>query len=702
MAEKRVELIIRGMHCNNCALGVERHLKSLGATEVNVDFSSSSARFILPPSRSADDIRQSIEKLGYATGMEKTTDRKLGLSALEIRFLTCFAFTLPLLVPMWLPLHALHTPLIQWILATPVFIIGLSYFGRSAITSLRARFANMDVLIVIGIVAAYGYSLSGTLLGLGENFLFYETAATITTIVLFGNLLEERAVKKTTSAIEELHAIQPRRARKVTRSENGEEQILDVSYEEIAVGDTLLVNSGDRVPVDGKIIAGEASIDESMISGESFPQERGHGAAVIGGTVLLSGSIHLRAEAVGESTVLAHIILMVKDAQARKPCIQSIGDKVSSVFVPVVLTLSLLTLVVTYIVLDLSARDAILRAIAVLVIACPCAMGLATPTAVMVGIGKSAKSGILLKGGDTLQTLAEVQTVIFDKTGTLTSGDFKIKRIIPHNKDENGARIFLYSIARRSSHPISQSLMRELIGTTPIFLREILETKGIGIQARDESERLIELGGAKLRKRYGGGDDAASLYLYVDGTCLASVEMEDALRPGAIATLAALKERKIKTVLLSGDVQKRCEEIAQHLGIDEVYAEKLPQEKLEIVASYARSAITAFVGDGINDAPALAQASVGISLGGATHVAVQSAQVVLLDSNLEHLSKAIAIAKHTLRVIKQNLFWAFFYNVLAIPLAMCGILNPMVAALAMTFSDVFVIGNSLRLKARKV
>ena len=701
MAHRAVELTIEGMHCANCAMGIEQHLKRLGADEVSVDFASASARFITPPGLSLDEVRRSIERLGYTVplaGRKPAAAR----SPLEIKFLICLVFTLPLLAPMWLPLHVLHSGAVQWALATPVFLIALRHFGRSALGSLRAGFANMDVLIIIGVIASYGYSLAGMLLGLGEHFLFFETAATITTIVLLGNLLEERAVKKTTSAIEELHAIQPRRARKLTVGADSREQVGEVAYEEICVGDVLLVNAGDRIPVDGEIISGEASVDESMISGESLPQEKSAGATAVGGTHLVSGSIHLRAQAVGESTVLAHIIEMVKSAQARKPRIQSIGDRVSAVFVPLVLSLALLTFAAAYLGFDVPFRDALLRAIAVLVIACPCAMGLATPTAVMVGIGKCAKSGILLRGGDTLQRLAEVRSVIFDKTGTLTSGSFKVQRIHAHSVSEDEARALLYGLSRCSSHPIAQSLTRELSGAPAPVFSEIVETKGIGISARDHAGRKLELGGAKLRSRYGGGVDGCALLLYRDGVCLASVAIEDQVRPEAARALAALKKRGIAASLLSGDVRKNCEQVARTLGIEQVYAEKLPEEKLQIVTERARVEPTAFVGDGINDAPALAQASVGISMSGGTHVAVQSSQVVLLDSNLEHLVRAHAIASLTLRVIKQNLFWAFFYNVLAIPLAMAGVLNPMIAALAMTFSDVFVIGNSLRLKARKI
>ncbi len=692
------EIEISGMHCASCAATIEKHLKKLGLCDASVNFATGSASFSTTHSEVLDKISQEIEKIGYKV-VSKTTGVKPSDSIwnLENKFLFSLVFTIPIFAHMLLPWMFLHNPWVQFVLCTPVFVLGFIHFGKSACASIKARYANMDVLIILSVTAAYFYSLTGTLLELGSDFLFYETTATIVTIVLFGNLLEERAIKKTTSAIEDLTRIQPENAKKLVK-ENGEDRTEIVPVSSLVSGDHIAVNTGDKIPVDGEIFWGEGSVDQSMLTGESAPVELGIGARVIGGTVMARGAIKMRATAIGPDTVLGNMIKLVKQAQTHKPKIQRMGDKVSSVFVPTVLAISIFTCLISYFVFDIEFGSALLRGVAVLVIACPCAMGLATPTAVMVGIGQAAKHGILIKGGDTLEQFASTTKIIFDKTGTLTNGQFKIKNLnVLQGVDENGIRSILLGLERHSSHPIAKSLVRELSSSKPMEFVRVEEKKGLSLSGYDKEGNFYEVGSEAIVKEM-KHDPGYGLYLLVNHNLIAWLEIEDDLKAGAIETTQALRALGVESILLSGDRQKKCETLASRLGITRVFSEKLPEEKLRVIESLQSQNNTAFVGDGVNDAPALAKANVGISLSSATEAAIDSARIVLLNDRLEQLLSAFKISRRTLRVMKQNLFWAFFYNVLAIPLAALGLLNPMVAALAMAFSDVIVIGNSLRLK----
>ncbi|MEL7535016.1 MAG: cation-translocating P-type ATPase, partial [Bacteroidota bacterium] len=654
-----IELSVKGMTCTNCALGIERYLKKEGLNEVQVDFGNEEVSFELIEANKLPTFIKGIEKLGFEVVKDDTAAS--GMSAVEKYFYLSLPFTFLLILHMFLPHGILHNPWVQFGLALPVYLIGMYHFGRSAWYSLQSGVPNMDVLIAMGITAAFGYSLYGTLIEAGPDFLFYETAASIVTLVLLGNLLEHRSVQRTTSAIKDLSELQPTMAQRLVVSPSGE-RLEEVPSKEINKGDLLMVNEGDQIAADGILLAGEVEIDESMISGESLPVHKQKGDKLIGGTIVVSGNLKMEATATGKKTTLSMIIDLVKKAQADKPNIQQLADKISAVFVPAVLTVSLLTFLLSYLAFDVSLQAAIIHSVAVLVIACPCAMGLATPTAVIVGIGRASKKGILIKGGRTLETFAKIQRIVFDKTGTLTTGAFSIADFVVEAGLAERAKSIILAMEQRSSHPIARSLSRALKDHPAAKLSEIKELKGKGVEAYDADGNHFQLGsyhwlaGAGLEAGY-------DLYLLENNQLLAKLTIQDEIRPEAHVMMDFLKAEGIQTVLLSGDRQEKCDLLAAQLGINEVYAEQLPEQKLALIEQFASEKPTAMIGDGINDAPALAGASVGISLGNATEVAIQSAQVILLNENLQLIPELFKVSKHTVLTIKQNLFWAFFYNV---------------------------------------
>ncbi len=693
-----VKLQIEGMDCTNCALGIERFLQKKGLADAHVNFTNAEAHFSLPDPQALPEIVSGIEKLGYRI-LSKEMPQKQAWWSLERKFYISLLFTLPLLLHMFLSWHWLHQPYVQLALALPVLFIGWAHFGRNAWYSLKTGIANMDMLIVLGSSSAFAYSLFGTLAQLGPDFLFYETAASIVSIVLLGNLMEHRAVRKTTSSVEALVQLQALQAKRLhTKQSEGALQYEEVPAHTLRLQDWVLVNSGDSIPADGRIVWGSASLNEAMISGESLPVEKGIGAEVIGGTQVLQGSLKVEVQAVGKSTVLAQIIELVKNAQSKKPQIQRLSDRISAIFVPTVIGIALLTFALNWMI-ESEVQAVILRAVAVLVIACPCAMGLAVPTAVVVAIGRAAHHGVLIKGADTLERLNQVQNIVFDKTGTLTTGDFLIQKIeILNTHAEEEIKSILLGLEQHSSHPIAQSIIKALAQNPAKDFVKVEEQAGLGIMGTDSEGRQYRLGSFKLLQNSEALRPEASLYLFEQETLIARVYLQDEAKAYSKEIITFFKQKGLKTILLSGDKAEKCQSLAQALGIDEVHAEKSPQEKLSIIEELSRQVVTAMVGDGINDAPALSKASVGISLSNATQVAMQAAQVVLLRGELKHLQRAFETGQHTVRVIKQNLFWAFFYNVMAIPFAAIGLLSPMIAALAMAFSDVMVIGNSLRLR----
>ncbi len=689
-------------------------MEKAGMGNINVDYLTGEATFEKPQGFELNKVRKLIESLGYSVAEESKDAQHQShdhSKSLERKFWICLVFTLPLLFHMFIHWAPLHDPYVQLCLAIPVFIIGLLHFGKSAWGSVMAGSPNMDVLIFIGSTSAFLYSLIGMLLfdqiapshSTVQSYLFFETAATIITLVLLGNLIEARSVKQTTNAIRELSALQEVSAKKILL-ENGQEKIAVILAKHVLKGDILLVNTGDKIPVDGKIIKGEGQADESMISGESAPVEKRSGSEITGGTLLLNGSFTMSAEKVGKDTFLSQVIEMVKSAQQKRPAIQKLGDKVSAIFVPIVLAISALTFLVTFFVLDKGVATSMMPAIAVLVISCPCAMGLATPTAVMVGLGRAARKGILVKGGDALETFSKIEVVVFDKTGTLTTGNIKPGKISLYNGgQEQDALDILYSLERFSSHPIAVSMVRALEGKTKaVALTNITEEKGVGISAKNTDGTLLRAGSFRMIHNKDGSAEH-DVYIFKGDLLIAGLNLIDEIRESAAELISILKQNGIRTVMLSGDRNYKCEEVAKKLGIDEFHAEKLPAEKLTLIEELGKTFKVAMVGDGVNDSPALARADVGISLGSGTQVAIGAAEIVLLgDGDLKKLDLARRISKHTMITIRQNLFWAFFYNVVAIPFAAAGFLNPMIGAFSMAFSDVIIIGNSIRLRSKKL
>ncbi len=693
---EKITLHVEGMTCNNCANGIKVHLEKNLIENVNVNFSLSEVSFSENNTSDKKHIISLVEEIGYKVKKKKSKENRF--SKVDVLFLISLFFTIPLFSHMFLDhRNILHDPIIQLVLCLPVYFIGLIYFGKSAFNSLKTGVPNMDVLIFIGSSAAFFYSLYGWWLFYGtievHNYMFFETSATIITLVLLGNVLEHRSVKQTTTALKDLSKIKNTVAKKVN-----DDKIVDIKFEDIVKGDILIINSGDIIPTDGTIIWGDCTLDESMLTGESLPIAKKSNNMVIGGTTLLSGSIKIKASEVGNNTILSQIIELVKNAQKEQPEIQKLGDKVSAIFVPVVIGISIFTFFICHYFFNIPFTDAFLRSIAVLVISCPCAMGLATPTAIMVGIGRAAKNGILIKGGNTLEKMASIKNIAFDKTGTITTGNFKILDLNIIEGDENEIKNIIYNIEKHSSHPIANSLINELKDySAKLNIKNIEEKNGFGITAQINNDIYFigkEVSSNQKRK--------FDVYLKKNDTTIATINLKDEIKDETQKIINNLK-KEYTTSLVSGDRKEKCDELNKSLLFDEVFSNQSPKDKLKIIEQLNKENNTLMVGDGINDAPALSKATLGVSLGNASQIAIQSSEIILLNKeNLKQLPKALKIGKHTLLTIKQNLFWAFSYNIIAIPIACLGYLNPMWAALFMAFSDIVVIGNSIRLKFKRI
>lgn len=697
---EEVGLVVEGMTCVNCARSVERFLERRGLDDISVDFSEGSVGFLMAATEDLEQIIDGIENLGFQVLGEQEEAGAADRKTLN-RLLICALFSLPLVLAMFIPWPLLHKPLTQALLCLPVIAVGYTFFLRNAWHSLRAGLPNMDVLIALGSGAAFVYSIVGWIGNLGPEYLFFETGATIVTLVLLGHYIEQRAARKTGSAIRALTALQADKVRRIEQNEQGE-RIIEVAASQIRIGDFLQVLEGEKIPLDGTVLSGVASVDESLLTGESIPVSRKATEPLVGGTRIVEGQLRMEVTATGKDTVLSGIIRMVRAATRDKPPAQRLADRLSAVFVPVVLTIALVTLGAWLLFSDLAPSGAVLRAVAVLVIACPCAMGLATPTAVAVGLGRAARQGILVKGASTLEQLASIRKIVLDKTGTLTTGDFRLKEIKALDPTSTlspkDARVLIASLADRSDHPLSKSISSAFSDVPRTPLVETAEHKGMGISGRTEDGKTWNLGST----RWFNSSSEADIVLYDGEDALYGLQMEDDIRPEAASMIRFFRSRKIEPVLLSGDRTSKVKSLAEKLDIREWYAEKHPDEKLELVAKLESEAPVAMVGDGVNDAPALQKATVGITLSGATRVARSASGIILLGGSLQQIADVFSLGRATLTTIKQNLFWAFFYNVLAIPVAALGFLSPMVAALTMAFSDVMVIGNSLRLDLRKL
>lgn len=707
--EKTVSATVEGMTCGSCALTISRLLEKKGMKNISANAASGEVHFTAVEETDVERVFDAIDGLGYKVVRDEDHGHSAehsheSFSGREtILLVTCALLTLPLLLHMFSSWPLLHQPWFQLLLSTPVFIIGCYVFVPSAWRSLKHRIPNMDVLIVLGAAAAYFYSLSGMLFFPAQthNYLFFETTAAIITLVMAGNWLEHHTVRSTTAAIDSLVKLQPQFARLVLRDSIGKETITEIETRFLKTGDLVQVNEGDNIPVDGVIASGEARIDEHMITGESLPAHKGKDEEVVGGTIVIDGNLRLSATAVGRDSVLSNIIRMVREAQSAKPPLQKLADKISTIFVPSVLGIALATLLINWVFVHLSFPESMMRAIAVMVIACPCAMGLATPAAIAVGLGRAARNGMLVKGGDTLESLKKIKQIVFDKTGTLTTGKLRIGSFVHPGMDESAFRDMVSSLERHSSHPIARSIVSEWGGGSTAF-KEVQEIKASGMEGTDDDGNVWQLGSERWLHSSAETDRGYDLYLYRNGEYAGALKLSDQLRPDAADTIRELKSMGYKTILLSGDRKEKCEAVAAELGITEVYAEVSPSGKNEKLDELLRIAPAAMVGDGINDAPALARATVGISLSESTQIAIQSANIIISNNQLSTLPRVIRLGIYTEQTIRQNLFWAFLYNVVAIPVAASGYLTPTWGAGIMALSDVVLVLNSLRLGLRKI
>ena len=726
---REVRLPIEGMECAACAIRLEKQLQRSHAVDsASVNFATSSATVAI--NSSAIDIaglREIVERTGFSVrqNIEAESDsRPDAYGSIKSRLLLSALLTLPVMVISMVP-QLSSIPGKNWILlalSTPVVAIGGRGFFKDAGRLLKLGTANMNTLIAIGVGVSYLFSLVATvwpeLVSRGGEtaHVYYEAAAVITTLILLGRLLEARARAHTTDAIEDLMDLQPEIA---TVVRDGKE--LDIPVAELLVGDTIVLKPGSRVPADGVVLMGESDVDESMLTGEPLPASKIQGSAVSAGTINLTGSARVEVQRVGSETTLQGIIRLVRDAQGKKPPIQRLADRVASIFVPAILVVAAGTFVVWMLVGPTPPLQfAIIAAVSVLIIACPCALGLATPTAVLVGIGGAAKRGVFIKGGDALERLANVDTVVMDKTGTLTEGRPRVANIIlAGGRSERDLLAVAASIEAASEHPIGKAITAEALSRNI----DLLPVDGFrahvggGVEARVDGRnvavgsrgfaapRLADSGSA--HRLTNETDANLSVLVVIDGNLIGGMEITDTVRSTSRDSVASLQKLGVKVVMATGDLQTNADAVASEVGISDVHAGMRPDEKADLVQELrAKGATVAVVGDGINDAPALAIADVGLAVGTGTDIAMETADVGLLRDDMSTVVHAMTVSRKTMTTIRQNLFFAFVYNVIGIPIAagilypVAGILlNPMVASLAMALSSVSVVSNSLRLRA---
>ena len=719
---QQISLKITGMHCASCVARIEGALRQVpGVRMASVNLATEKALVELDPAEAkVEALVCAVEEAGYGAAL--SVPKRAGGADAEARELKRQAEDRFLRRDLWLALvlgipvaliSMLMVPLpyvnqMLLVLTLPVWAYAGRRFHWGALRQARHFSANMDTLVSLGTTAAFVWSVAALLAGKSDQ-VYFDSAAVIVMLILVGKVLENRAKRRASAAIQALMDLQPPTAR-VERDGT----ILELPVAEVRVGDVAVVRPGEKIPVDGTVLEGTTGVNESLLTGESLPVEKQPGSEVIGGTINGTGAIRYRATRVGEDTTLAEIVRIVEAAQGSKAPMQRLADQVAGVFVPIVMGIAVVTFGLHWW-LAHNLAAAVINAVAVLVIACPCAMGLATPTAIMVGTGKGAEEGVLIRGGDSLEKVRHLKTVIFDKTGTLTRGRPEVVDIVPlAGANPTELLAVAAAVEQSSEHPLGEAIVRAATQrqvAPPQGLSDFAYTPGRGVRARLAQEAVL-LGNRRLMEESGvllGEAEQALAALESEGKTTVLVArgnrlvgvlgIADPPKREAAHVVEALHELGLRVMMLTGDTRPTAEAIARAVGIDEVIAEVLPQEKLEAIARLQkRGQVVAMVGDGVNDAPALAQADLGIALGSGSAVALESADIALPGDDLRGVVRAIQLSRRTVRIIKQNLFWAFIYNVVAIPVAALGWLNPMIAAAAMAFSSVFVVTNSLRLR----
>lgn len=718
MSGKQEEFDITGMHCAACVARVERvvsRLPGVADVKVNLLTRKGSVTYTADSTLTADDVVAAITGIGFGAELAEADTmemKKVDIKPQLYRMILAAAMAIPMMVSMighyvfsWPMLPAT----VEFVLATIAqFGPGLVFY-KGAWSAIKSGSLTMDVLVALGTTVAYVFSIYNMLIG--NHNLYFETSAWLITFILLGKVLEEVAKGHTSDALEKLIKLQPAMAH-VQR--NG--VFTDVPTKDIVVGDIIEVRAGEKIPVDGTVLTGSSAVDESMLTGESLPVEKEQGSKVIGATVNATGTFTMEAEKIGADTMLSQIIKVVAAAQTSKASIQRIADVVAAYFVPVVISLAVLTALVWYVGFDATWGVAIMHGTAVLVIACPCALGLATPTSIMVGSGLGAEHGILIKGAEFLEKTGSLQAIVLDKTGTLTQGDLRVTASATINGDEAVNTSYMTALESKTIHPIAKALSesgKEFLGANGILpeVTDFEELPGHGIRGRIDGH-TVEIGHNRWLVECGYSNDeltqrvqaeeakgASVSLMAVDGTVHAMWAVADELRPEAKNVVQRLQSQGIEVWMITGDNRRTAEYIANKAGITHVMAEVLPQDKAAKVAELQSKGMSVgMVGDGINDAPALATADIGFAIGKGTDIAIEAADIVLVRNDLTTLAEAVTLSRKTMGNIKQNLFWALIFNCIGIPLAAVGMLTPIVAGTAMAFSSVTVVSNSLRLK----